>query len=98
MCEPRRDGRSIDHQRDFKLMDNHYSSGVYNKAFCMLAKTDGWNALSAFEVFARANKLYWAANSTFNKGACGVMAAANDLDSSVDDVVDAFDAVGVRCD
>jgi len=98
MCEPRRDGRSIDHQRDFKLMDNHYSSGVYNKAFCMLAKTDGWNALSAFEVFARANKLYWAANSTFNQGACGVMAAANDLDSPVDDVVDAFDAVGVRCD
>jgi pseudolysin/vibriolysin len=98
MCEPRRDGRSIDHQRDFKPMDNHYSSGVYNKAFCTLAKSDGWNALSAFEVFTRANKLYWAANSTFNQGACGVMAAADDLGRSVDDVVDAFDAVGVRCD
>ncbi|WP_250633843.1 M4 family metallopeptidase [Pinirhizobacter soli] len=97
MCEPRRDGRSIDHQRDFKPMENHFSSGVYNKAFCTLAKTEGWNALSAFEAFARANKLYWTANSTFNQGACGVVAAANDLGSSVDDVVDAFDAVGVRC-
>lgn len=97
LCEPRRDGRSIDHQRDFRLMDNHYSSGVYNKAFCTLAKTGGWNALSAFEVFARANKLYWSANSTFNAGACGVMAAAKDLGSSVDDVVNAFNAVGVSC-
>ena len=98
LCEPRRDGGSIDHQRDFKIMNNHYSSGVYNKAFCTLAKSEGWNALSAFEVFARANKLYWAANSTFNQGACGVMAAANDLDASVDDVIDAFDVVGVHCD
>ena len=98
MCEPRRDGRSIDHQRDFKPMDNHYSSGVYNKAFCTLAKIDGWDALSAFEAFARANKLYWSANSTFNAGACGVMAAAKDLGTSVDDVVNAFDMVGVRCD
>lgn len=97
LCEPRRDGRSIDHQRDFRLMDNHYSSGVYNKAFCTLAKTAGWNALSAFEVFARANKLYWSANSTFNAGACGVMAAAKDLGSSVDDVVKAFNVVGVSC-
>lgn len=98
MCEPRRDGRSIDHQRDFKSMNNHYSSGVYNKAFCTLAKTEGWNALSAFEAFARANKLYWAANSTFNRGACGVISAAKDLGSSADDVVKAFDVVGVRCD
>jgi vibriolysin len=97
LCEPRRDGRSIDHQRDFRLMDNHYSSGVYNKAFCTLAKTGGWNALSAFKVFARANKLYWSANSTFNAGACGVMAAAKDLGSPVDDVVNAFNAVGVTC-
>ncbi|HEY4144004.1 M4 family metallopeptidase [Pinirhizobacter sp.] len=97
MCEPGRDGRSIDHQRDFKPMNNHYSSGVYNKAFCTLAKTEGWNALSAFEVFARANKLYWSSNSTFNAGACGVVAAANDLGDSVDDVVNAFDVVGVHC-
>jgi vibriolysin len=97
MCEPRRDGESIDHQRDFILMDPHLSSGVYNKAFCTLAKTEGWNALSAFEVFARANKLYWSSTSTFNAGACGVINAAKDLGHPGDDVVDAFDVVGVRC-
>jgi vibriolysin len=97
ICEPRRDGRSIDHQRDFQVMNNHYSSGVYNKAFCTLAKTPGWNALSAFEVFARANKLYWSANSTFDAGACGVVNAAKDLGRSGDEVADAFEVVGVRC-
>ncbi len=75
----------------------HYSSGVYNKAFCTLAKTTGWSTVTAFKVFARANALYWTPSSTFNSGACGVETAATDLGLTKADVTAAFSAVGVTC-
>ena len=52
-------------------------SGVYNKAFYLLATKAGWNTQKAFQVFARANRDYWTASSTFNQGACGVETAAH---------------------
>ncbi|RFP59852.1 pre-peptidase C-terminal domain-containing protein [Cognatiluteimonas weifangensis] len=98
MCNPTQDGGSIDNAADYTSgLDVHYSSGVYNKAFCTLAKTAGWDTPKAFKVFARANALYWSASSTFNEGACGVQTAATDLGYSVADVTAAFTAVGVSC-
>jgi vibriolysin len=98
MCNPPQDGRSIGHAKDYRdSLDVHYSSGVYNKAFCGLAKTSGWNTEAAFRVFARANDLYWTARETFNGGACGVERAAADLGRRVADVSAAFTAVGVKC-
>ncbi len=39
MCNPTQDGASIDNASDYYSgLDVHYSSGVYNKAFCLLAK------------------------------------------------------------
>jgi Zn-dependent metalloprotease len=75
----------------------HYSSGVYNKAFCTLAKSSNWNTKKAFEVFAHANEMYWTATSTYNSGACGVENSADDYGYSRSDVVAAFNAVGVTC-
>jgi vibriolysin len=61
MCNPTQDGGSIDNAANYTSgMDPHYSSGVYNKAFCTLAKKTGWDTPKAFKVFARANALYWA--------------------------------------
>ena len=98
MCTPTQDGRSIDNAANFTTgMDVHFSSGVYNKAFCLLAKTSGWNTAQAFRVFARANDLYWTSSSTFNQGACGVRTATTDLGYSVAAVDAAFSAVGVSC-
>ncbi len=98
MCNPTRDGRSIDNAADYYPgLDVHYSSGVYNKAFCTLAQTSGWNTRSAFSVFERANALYWNANATFVSGACGVESAADDLGYEKQDVIDAFSVVGVTC-
>lgn len=98
MCTPTLDGRSIDNAANFtSSMNVHYSSGVYNKAFCTLAKTSNWNTKKAFEVFARANAMYWTATSTFNSGACGVENAADDYGYSRSDVVAAFNVVGVTC-
>jgi Zn-dependent metalloprotease len=100
MANPTQDGRSIDHADDYYGgLDVHYSSGVYNKAFYLLATTSGWSTQSAFQAMSRANQLYWASNSTFDQGACGVESAANDLfGAGADaDVAAAFAAVGVSC-
>ncbi|WP_113063542.1 M4 family metallopeptidase [Oleiagrimonas sp. MCCC 1A03011] len=98
MCNPTQDGSSIDNAADYYSgLNVHYSSGVYNKAFCTLAKTSGWNTKKAFEVFERANALYWSSTATFNSGACGVESASDDLGYTTSDVVSAFNAVGVSC-
>jgi pseudolysin/vibriolysin len=98
MCTPTSDGHSIDNAANYTSgLDVHYSSGVYNKAFCTLAKKAGWSTQKAFQVFARANAAYWTASSTFNQGACGVETAATDLGYTKADVTAAFTAVGVSC-
>ncbi|TAL73983.1 MAG: peptidase M4 family protein [Rhodanobacter sp.] len=98
MCTPTKDGSSIDNAANYTSgLDVHYSSGVYNKAYCTLATTSTWNTKKAFEVFERANALYWTATSTFNSGACGVVSAAGDYGYPAADVTAAFKAVGVTC-
>ncbi|MDM4765059.1 M4 family metallopeptidase [Pelomonas sp. SE-A7] len=96
--DPTRDGRSIGHASNYNSsLDVHLTSGVYNKAFYLLANKSGWNTRKAFEVMADANRLYWAANSTFNQGACGVEKAAANRGYTVTDVTAAFNSVGVSC-
>ena len=98
MCNPPQDGGSIDNADDYyNGLDVHYSSGVYNKAFCLLAKTSGWDVKKAFQVFQVANKSYWNATSDFDDGACGVESAADDLGYDKNDVIAAFNGVGVAC-
>ena len=98
MDDPTRDGKSIGHAANYTpAMDQHYSSGVYNKAFHALAHSAGWNTMKAFQAFALANKNYWTSNITFNQGACGVQLAAVDLGYLEQDAIAAFSAVGVSC-
>ncbi|MCE9924699.1 M4 family metallopeptidase [Aeromonas media] len=95
--DPTRDGSSIGHASDYyDGIDVHHSSGVYNRAFYLLANTGGWNTRKAFEVFVLANRLYWGANTSFDQGACGVTRAATDLGYSLTDIATAFTAVGVN--
>ncbi|MFT4924022.1 MAG: vibriolysin [Phenylobacterium sp.] len=96
MDDPTRDGNSIGHASNYSSsMDVHHSSGVFNKAFYLLANTSGWNTQTAFKAMALANQTYWTANSTFNAGADGVCKAAGDLGYTKADVGAAFTAVGV---
>ncbi|MEQ1512553.1 MAG: M4 family metallopeptidase [Lysobacteraceae bacterium] len=98
MANPPQDGKSIGHASNYVAdMDVHYSSGVYNKAFYLLATKPGWNTQKAFQVFARANDLYWTASTDFNQGVCGVQTAAIDLGYAKADVTAAFTSVGVGC-
>lgn len=97
-ADPTRDGSSIGHASNYNSsLDVHHSSGVYNKAFYLLATKAGWTTRKAFEVMADANRLYWTANSTFNQGACGVEKAAANRGYTVADVTAAFSSVGVAC-
>ncbi len=98
MSNPPQDGLSIDNAANYyNGLDVHYSSGVYNKAFYLLATKPGWNTQKAFQTFGRANAMYWTASTDFNQGACGVSTAAQDYGYSVGDVTAAFAAVGVSC-
>lgn len=96
--QPSRDGMSIDHASQYyEGMDVHFSSGVFNRAFFLLATTHGWDVRQAFEVFTYANRYYWQANSTFESAACDTILSASDLDRRWLDVNAAFTAVGVNC-
>ena len=98
MNNPPQDGQSIDHASNYTSgMDVHYSSGVYNKAFYLLATKAGWNTQKAFQVFARANDLYWTASMNYNQASCGAETAATDLGFTKADVTAAFTTVGVSC-
>jgi pseudolysin/vibriolysin len=98
MDDPTRDGRSIGHARDYyDGLDVHHSSGVYNKAFYLLATKPGWNTRKAFEVMADANRLYWKNDTGFDEGACGVEKAAESRGYPKADVTAAFADVGVGC-
>ncbi|XP_067941236.1 virulence metalloprotease-like isoform X3 [Watersipora subatra] len=78
----------------------HNASSLYNKAFCQLSKTRGWNIFLAFKVFTAANLVYWGPDETFNTGSCGVRKAAANLmgtEQAKNDVDRAFASVNIAC-
>src|SRR5690606_17426118 len=97
-ADPTLDGISIGSANDYyDGLDVHYSSGVYNKAFYLLANTAGWDTYKAFMAFAVANRDYWTPSTNFYDGACGVETAAGDLGYATADVTAAFAGVDVEC-
>lgn len=98
MHNPPLDGNSIDNARNYNSqLDVHYSSGVFNKAFYLLSNTPGWSVEKAFRVMLDANMNYWTPATTFNDAACGVIESAKARRYKHQDVVIAFQRVGVVC-
>lgn len=96
MYDPPLDGHSIDHVDDYhEGMEVHYSSGIFNKAFYLLATSPSWNTRKAFDIFVRANRFYWQPSTNFQQGAEGALEAAQDYGYPCEDVRDAFAAVGI---
>ncbi len=96
MYDPPLDGISIDHVDDYyEGMDVHYSSGIFNKAFYLIAVTPGWTTRKAFDIFVKANMDYWQPGTTFQQGAEGARDAALDYGYSCEDVKNAFAVVGI---
>ncbi|AJQ92835.1 PKD domain-containing protein [Gynuella sunshinyii] len=76
--DPTADGDSVGHVDDYyDALDSHYGSGIFNKAFYLLATNGGeaqpvagdWNTQYAFMAFATANQNCWVASSTFQQAA-----------------------------
>ncbi|HSO35791.1 MAG TPA: M4 family metallopeptidase, partial [Labilithrix sp.] len=111
MCDPTKDGASIDNASKYKSgIDVHYSSGIYNKSFCLAAKrlssgsptgaatVDG--VRRAGKAYYEANANYWTASATFVTGCVGVLDAAKALGYSAADLTSlqqSFADVGVAC-
>lgn len=98
MDDPTKDGKSIGHMRDYhKDLNVHYSSGIFNKAFYHLATSPGWTVRRAFQVMLDANMHYWTPNTSFEAAACGVIQAAKERRYNKNDVIKAFNEVGLTC-
>jgi Zn-dependent metalloprotease len=96
LYDPPLDGRSIDHVDDYYPgMDVHYSSGIFNKAFWLIATSPGWDTQMAFNIFVKANQDYWVPSTNFQQGAAGAQDAAADYGYSYETVRDAFAVVGI---
>lgn len=106
MEDPTRDGSSIKHAANYyNGMNVHYSSGVYNRAFYLLANTPGWNVKKAFILFATANQGYWGRSDGFDDAYSGLIAAATSLGyvrneggvdiADITDIEAAFAQVGI---
>ena len=96
MKNPPADGYSIDHtSRYYSGIDVHHSSGVFNKAFYLLATTSGWDTRKAFEVFLIANRDYWRPNDDYQSAGNGACQAAAFLGYDGAALKAAFNQVGV---
>lgn len=97
MDKPSRDGMSIDVADDYYGgLDVHYSSGVYNHLFYILANQPNWNLRMAFDVMVKANMDYWTPYSTFDEGGCGMLSAAKDLGYNLDDIKKSLSEVTIN--
>lgn len=96
MFNPPLDGHSIDNANQYRDgMNVHYSSGVYNKAYYLLAIAADWNIKKAFDVMVKANMDYWTSTSNFQSAACGVIHATKDYGYDLQGVLSALSQVGV---
>lgn len=73
----------------------HLGSGVFNRAFYLMATAPGWNARTAFTLMVDANTNYWTSSSDFAQAACGVIAAGKERKYDLHPVINAFDQVGI---
>ncbi len=96
LYDPPLDGVSIDNVSEYyEGLDVHYSSGIYNKAFYLIAVSSGWTTRMAFDIFVKANTDYWTASETFASGANDVRQAALDYGYNCAAVATAFANVGI---
>lgn len=94
---PSRDGASIDTADQYYYgLDVHYSSGVFNRLFYLIATSKDWGVRKAFDVMVKANMDYWTPTSSFEEAGCGVISAAKDLNYSIADVKKALQLVKVN--
>lgn len=71
----------------------HTASGIFNKAFYLLANKIGIK--KSYQVMLVANSKYWTPTTDFIQGACGVLYGARDLAVDIPSVKTIFGQVGI---
>ncbi|MFT4058202.1 MAG: M4 family metallopeptidase [Legionella sp.] len=71
----------------------HTASGIFNKAFYLLAKEI--SIKKTYHLMIMANSKYWTPTTDFEQGACGVLYSARDLAVDVNKVKKVFARVGI---
>jgi pseudolysin len=96
MDKPSRDGESIDTADQYNdNLDVHYSSGVYNHLFYIMANQPGFDTRKAFDIMVKANTDYWTPYVDFQSGACGVIKATHDLGYPIEPVMSSLEEVKI---
>ncbi len=80
-----------DEQQSFIV---HTASGIFNKAFYLIAKDIGIKP--AFNLMIQANSKYWLPTSNFQSAACGVLLVSRDLHQDQILIKNSFLAVGIE--
>lgn len=75
---------------DHRKPDVHFSSGIYNYFFYLVATSEGWDVKKAFDVMVQANRFYWVENTNFEQAACGIIKAAKDYQYDETAITKAF--------
>jgi len=97
MYNPPLDGKSIGHVSNYtSSMDVHYTSGIYNKVFYLMATASGWDTKKAFDVFVRCNQYKWTNSTNYASGATATLDAAKELGYDTTAVIKAFQEVGIN--
>ena len=87
---------SIDNVRDYnERLNVHYSSGIFNRVFYLLAHSQGWDVKKAFGVMVTANAKYWTPTTNFKQAACGVLKAAKSKSYDLTAIQAAVKEVGI---
>lgn len=71
----------------------HTASGIFNKAFYLLAKK--LSIRTSFQLMLQANSNYWTPDVNLHQAACGVIQAARDLNQDVFTLRRVFNQVGI---
>lgn len=93
--EPGEDCSIDDASQYIPGMNVHYSSGVYNRLFYLIASSQGWDVKKAFDVMVKANMDYWTPSSNFKTAACGIISATKDYGYDMPTLLEAFKTVKV---
>ena len=87
---------SIDtHAQDKYGVLGYHASGLFNRAFYLLATTKGWNTRKAYDVFVQAVRYHWRYRPGYLDAACSAVRSANELGYNLMDVRIAFSGVGI---
>lgn len=79
-------------------LDSIYASGIYRRFFYLLSQTKNWDIKKTFALVLQAYKYHWTPSMNLTTSACGLLAAAKDLQYPRKDVAKALKMLSFKLD